>query len=92
MAKRDKGIMRHEALYPLSHHHHHAFVMALKLKRAGTKKSKHTTDELKKELDVFWKKDGNQHFRDEEEIVLPVYAKYADMNHPEIIEMLLEHV
>src|SRR5699024_9938417 len=30
--------------------------------------------------------------REEEEIVLPVYAKYTDINKPEIVEMLLEHV
>jgi len=87
-----KGIKRHEALYPLSHHHHHALFLALRLKRMGTDKSKLTVDEMKKEVEEFWEKDGNQHFRDEEEIVLPVYAQYESVDHPEIIEMLLEHV
>ncbi|WP_234028591.1 hemerythrin domain-containing protein [Lentibacillus sp. Marseille-P4043] len=92
MAKRNKGIKRHESLYPLSHHHHHALVLALKLKRIGTEKSELTENELKSELERFWEKDGNQHFRDEEEILLPVYVQYTSIEQPEITEMLLEHV
>ncbi|WP_228550225.1 hypothetical protein [Salinibacillus xinjiangensis] len=71
MEKRNKGIQRHDSLYPLSHHHHHALFLALKLKRIGTEKS---------ELKYFWEKDGNQHFRDEEEIVLPVFAQISRLN------------
>src|SRR5699024_11255671 len=32
------------------------------------------------------------HFREEKEILLPAYAAYANVNQPEIIEMLLEHI
>src|SRR5699024_2666723 len=48
--------------------------------------------EIKKDAKEFWEPGGNDHFREEEEIVLPVYAKYSDINNPEIIAMLLEHV
>src|SRR5699024_4481454 len=51
-----------------------------------------TGEEMKKEVERLWELDGNQHFRDEEEILLPVYAKYESINHPEVVEMLLEHV
>ncbi|MFC2948055.1 hemerythrin domain-containing protein [Virgibacillus sediminis] len=47
---------------------------------------------MRDSLKYFWEKDGNQHFRDEEEILLPVYAKYQSSEQPEIAEMLLEHV
>lgn len=87
-----KRQIRHEALQPLSRHHHHALVVALQAKRIGTDKSKLTVDEMKQEIETFWKEGGNQHFQEEEEIVLPVYAQYKSINHPEIIEMLLEHV
>ncbi|MFA1819531.1 hemerythrin [Virgibacillus oceani] len=40
----------------------------------------------------FWIPDGQEHFREEEETLLSAYAQYKDINQPEIIEMLLEHV
>lgn len=83
---------RHEVLHPLSHHHHHALVMALKLKRAGTTKSSLSPDEIRAELKAFWEPGGLEHFREEEEILLPAYAQYASLELPEITEMLLEHV
>ncbi|WP_085991273.1 hemerythrin domain-containing protein [Oceanobacillus senegalensis] len=92
MTKRNKGIKRHEALYPLSHHHHHTLFLALQLRRVGTDKGDTTVNELKNKLRNFWEKDGNQHFRDEEEILLPIYAQYESIQQPEITELLLEHV
>lgn len=93
MEQKRKGIKRHEALYPLSHHHHHALFLALKLRRAGTDKSKLTTMEIKNELIQFWDNGGQEHFREEEEVLLPSYAlHHGSINQPEIIEMLLEHV
>src|SRR5699024_9507152 len=87
-----KRQIRHEALQALSRHHHHALVVALQAKRTGTDRSKLSVDEMKQEIETFWKEGCNQHFQEEEEIVLPVYAQYKSINHPEIIEMLLEHV
>lgn len=91
MAKH-KGIHRHESLKPLSRHHMIGLHMALKLKRAGTEESRLTIEEIKQETNDFWTPNGQQHFREEEEILLPAYAQYAQVNQPEIIEMLLEHV
>src|SRR5699024_3227453 len=87
-----KGIKRHEALQPLSRHHMLGLHTGLKLSRAGTEASRISLDEIKKDAKEFWDPGGNEHFREEEEIVLPVYAKYTDINKPEIVEMLLEHV
>lgn len=83
---------RHDALHPLTHHHHHALVAALKLKRAGTAESQLSMDEIKNELHHFWEPGGQEHFREEEEILLPVYAEHASLDCPEIPEMLIEHV
>lgn len=83
---------RHEALHPLTHHHHHALVAALKLKRAGTGKSTLSIEEIKAELKAFWEPGGQEHFREEEEVLLPAYARHASLDLPEITEMLLEHV
>jgi len=83
---------RHDALIPLSHHHHHALVEAVKLKRAGTAKSKFTPEEIVQSLQAFWYPGGNKHFREEEEILLPAFARFQSVDRPEIIENLLEHV
>ncbi|WP_226036839.1 hemerythrin domain-containing protein [Aquibacillus saliphilus] len=92
MVKRKKGIERHESLISLSHHHHHALFLALNLRKVGTEKSKYSPEEVKAELRQFWEPGGQQHFREEEEILLPVYAQHQSIEQPEITEMLLEHV
>src|SRR5690625_6587194 len=91
MSKR-KGIKRHEALQPLSRHHMLGLHTGLKLSRAGTEASRISLDEIKKDAKEFWDPGGNDHFREEEEIVLHVYEKYTDINMPELIEMIIEHV
>lgn len=83
---------RHDALHPLSHHHHHALVAALKLKRAGTEKSTVSISQLRDELHAFWHPGGQEHFREEEEILFPAFAEFGGLDHPEISEALLEHV
>ncbi|MEC5423222.1 hemerythrin domain-containing protein [Virgibacillus sp. C22-A2] len=91
MTKR-KGIKRHESLKPLSRHHMIGLHLALKLKRAGTEESRLTIEEIYKETKEFWNPNGQQHFREEEEILLPAYAQFAQIDRPELTEMLLEHV
>ena len=76
----------------MSHHHHHALVAALKLKRVGTEQSDLSPEECVSELKRFWENGGNEHFREEEEILLPAYAQYEEIDKPEIAENLLEHV
>lgn len=92
MKRKKRGIKRHVSLQPLSRHHMVALHLALKLRRAGTAESRLTLKEIHEEVIDFWQSDGQRHFREEEEIVLPTYAKYASINTPEIIELLLEHV
>lgn len=80
---------RHEALHPLSHHHHHTLVLAQKLKKADENAS---IQEMTREVIEFWEKDGRDHFRDEEEVLLPLYAQYASVDQEEIRDMLIQHV
>jgi hemerythrin-like domain-containing protein len=83
---------RHEALHSLSHHHHYALVMSLRLKKAEMKeKNGESTSELIEALREFWP-GSQEHFQEEETILLPAYAQYGEVDRPEIIEMLLEHV
>lgn len=81
-------LYRHEALRPLSRHHHHALVLAQKLSQAN-EQTKHT---VRNDLLQFWSPAGQEHFREEEEILLPEFAKHASVDQPDIITMLLEHI
>lgn len=90
--KRKKSLKRHDSLQPLSRHHMEALHLALKLTRAGTEESRLSPEEVREELRNFWEPAGQEHFREEEEILLPAYAEYKDINQAEFVEMLLEHV
>lgn len=43
-------------------------------------------------LKEFWLPDGQEHFREEEEILLTAYAQHADIDILEVQDMLIEHV
>jgi len=81
------SLTRHPSLQPLSRHHHHALVLAQRLI-----KQSQPMDVLKADLQTFWDNGGRLHFREEEEYLLPEYAKYRCIEVPAIQEMLLEHV
>ncbi len=88
-----KSLPRHETMKPLSRHHHHALMMAMKIRKTLTDDATtETIDALKEELRQYWETGGNPHFREEEEILLPAYSRYASARHEEIIEMLMEHM
>src|SRR5699024_12450965 len=91
MSKR-RGIKRHETLKHLSRHHMEGLHLALRLTRAGTEKSQLTVEEIRKEAEELWNPNGQNHFREEDEILLPAYTQYADINDATVIDVLLEHV
>ena len=78
---------RHEALQPLSRHHHHALALAQMLV-----KQKEDVETMRVKAMNFWEQGGREHFREEEEILLPEYAKYQPIDIPEIRGLLLEHI
>ena len=40
----------------------------------------------------FWREGTTAHFREEEELLLPVLARYeGDLGHPSVVEMLAQH-
>lgn len=92
MRKSKRGIKRHEALKPLSQHHMAGLHIALKLSRAGTNKSRLPISDIIHDAEEFWNPDGSNHFREEEDILLPVYAKYEKVDTETIKNMLMEHV
>ncbi len=77
---------RSEALTSLSHDHHQALFTAMKLRRADD------IDEARAVFLGFWNRDGRLHFRVEEEVMLPVWASYGDVDQAGVSRMLGDHL
>jgi len=86
---------RHESLHPLSQHHHFALIEALQMRRAQELPAAKRAAALRQaaaEFVRFWKKTGQQHFREEEEILLPAYARHASIREDkDVLRMLADH-
>ena len=86
---------RHKSLHPLSEHHHHVLVQALLVRRAsGAPASKRAAAfrAAARNLVRFWKSKGRRHFREEEEVLLPAYARRARLEeNPAVTLMLAQH-
>jgi hemerythrin-like domain-containing protein len=82
---------RHESLQELSRDHFFALVQAKDLKEIGMAGNhKKSIDIIEKFID-FWTNELQNHFREEEEILFPVFTVY-EKNSDEIIQLLLEHL
>ena len=81
---------RHDALQPLSREHHPALVQAKRLRDFNGDAAQ--ARELGLAFLGFWDADIVQHFRDEEELLLPLLAQRAGDESPEILETLAQHV
>ncbi len=85
---------RHPSLHPLSEHHHHALVQALQIRRAGLGEAERAAAlrEAAQAFVRFYRTSGYLHFREEEEILLPAYARHRRLDeNPHITRMLAEH-
>lgn len=81
---------RHDALQPLSREHHPALVQAKRLRDFNGDADR--ARELGHAFLGFWDAEIAQHFRDEEELLLPLLAQRAGDDGPEIMETLTQHV
>ncbi|MFT3864128.1 MAG: hemerythrin domain-containing protein [Solirubrobacterales bacterium] len=71
---------------PLSREHLAALVAARKLREA---------DDLaaaRRDFLAFWEEEGRKHFRIEEEVLLPGWAAYGELDRPGVARMLDEHL
>jgi hypothetical protein len=76
------------ALVTLSHDHHLALYVARTLKRATAD----TASDARAAFLDYWEGHGREHFRLEEEILLPAYAHHGDPHHPLVARALCDHV
>jgi hemerythrin-like domain-containing protein len=79
---------RSEALRTLSHQHHQGLFAALQLKRAD----RETAADARQAFIDFFEREGARHFRIEEELLLPAFARHAGCDEPAIVRLLTEHV
>jgi hypothetical protein len=79
---------RSETLAPLSREHHTGLVVALALRRAGADDA----GAARERFLAFFESEGRRHFRVEEEILLPAFARHGDARRPEVVRVLADHV
>lgn len=79
---------RDPALISLSRDHHQALSVALRLRRATAE----TATDVRADAMRFWTAAGRAHFRLEEEVLLPAYARHGDPYHPLVARALCDHV
>lgn len=82
---------RHPALRDLSVDHHHALVQAHRLQHA-VEAGKATQRVIGQEFFHFWKERANIHFREEDEALLPFFARFGDVNAEPIRQRQREHI
>ena len=86
---------RHPSLHPLSQHHHFALIQALEMRRAAEGPEEKRNAAVQRQADkfiAFWHKTGILHFREEEEVLLPAYARHTRLDQDAgIMRLLADH-
>ena len=79
---------RDEALASLSRDHHQTLVVAQRLRRADAG----TAAAERERFLAHWTSHAREHFRIEEEVLLPAFAAYGDAHDPLVLRTLGDHV
>jgi len=82
-------------LHPLSQHHHFALIQALEMRRAAEAPPEKRAAAVERQAEKFvrfWHKTGRVHFREEEEVLLPAYARHTRLDRDaEVMRILADH-
>jgi iron-sulfur cluster repair protein YtfE (RIC family) len=81
-------VKRSEALAHLSRDHHQGLVVAQRLRRATPE----TAAAAREAFLTFWTTEGHEHFKAEEELLLPAFARYEPPTHEAVVRVLTDHV
>jgi len=71
-----------------SRDHHVALVVAQRLKRTAEASAEDACSVFLR----YWRSDGRRHFREEEELLLPTFAGFGDLEAPVVAQVLVDHV
>ena len=81
---------RHPSLREFSDDHHQGLVSARRLRRAASGEG--GSADTARDFLEFWRRETSHHFRKEEEVLLPVLARYGgDLGESPILQMLTQH-
>lgn len=79
-------------LKKFSEDHHHGLVHARRLKMAATSAEASTAQDAARDFLAYWQVETSAHFRQEEEVLLPVLVRHGgDLHQDSIVQMLSEH-
>jgi hemerythrin-like domain-containing protein len=81
-------VKRSDELAPLSRDHHRGLFVSLGLRRATDENAAEARDAFV----AFWGSEGAHHFRVEEAVLLPGFARHAPADHEAVVRVLVEHV
>jgi hemerythrin-like domain-containing protein len=88
-------LKRHPSLHPLSQHHHFALIQALEMRRAAEAPAEKRAAAVARQAEKFvrfWHKSGQAHFREEEEVLLPAFARHTRLDRDaEVMRILADH-
>jgi hemerythrin-like domain-containing protein len=86
-------LKRHPSLQDLSRDHHHALIQAhLLRKSAEGEEGARPLEMVARDFLQFWEQDAGPHFREEEEVLLPIYARHSPPSQDEeVLRMLDDH-
>jgi len=83
---------RHPALRPFSRDHHHALVQVRNLNLAVAENHPDSLSRGARSFVGFWATQLEEHFRLEEQLLLPLFARHAGADRREIDETLKQHI
>jgi hemerythrin-like domain-containing protein len=83
----DREVRRSNTLAVLSREHHVALELALRLQRAADR----DTESVRQATLDFWREEGCGHFRLEEELLLPAFARHVGADDSDVVRVLVEH-
>jgi hemerythrin-like domain-containing protein len=86
---------RHESLHALSQHHHFALIQSWAIRKAQKEPAAKREAALRRiavKFLRFYERTGRVHFREEEEILLPAYARHLSLDEDkDVMRMLADH-
>jgi hemerythrin-like domain-containing protein len=90
-------VKRHPALRELSSDHHQGLVQARRLLKAGSgaggsQEREAALEEVARAFLAFWSEHTAPHFRAEEEVLLPDFARYGDPSIEPVVRVIVEHI
>ena len=90
--RKGETMKRTPELRTLSEDHHHGLVPARRLRRTTEADEADSAVVVTRGFLDFWQKDTALHFRKEEEVLLPVMARYGgDLSWQPLVEMIEDH-